>query len=56
MSKLRQYRCTRNQPDPTVPLGDRQGYYLFAKSEREALSEMQKRFPNDTAGFTAILW
>ena len=54
--KLRQYRCTRNSPNPKAPIAERQGHYVIARSEEEALLEMQRRFPNDTLGFTILTW
>ena len=56
------YYCTRNQPyqNPRC-LGHnnseaRQGYYVDATSEQEAIALMQQEFPDDTLGFTVKLW
>lgn len=55
------YRCTRNQPygKGTPGLTDkkaRQGHYIEANSEKEALEKMEKLFPDDTQGFTVDVW
>jgi len=46
------WRCTRNWPYRDSPtgkhnLGARQGFYLEAKNEKDALRQMAKRFPAD---------
>jgi len=50
---LTQYRCTR--PDLYGPgslgfdnLSARQGHYIFAESEDEAVQQMVKKFPDDS--------
>lgn len=54
-----EYRCTRNQPyrNPNC-LGHtdteaRQSYYVMSENIAEAIDEMQQRFMDDAAGFTA---
>jgi hypothetical protein len=52
-----EYRCTRRDPyasphckghtDPTA----RQGHYLYAKTDREAIVAMREDFPRDIDGF-----
>ena len=37
-------------------LSARQGYYVTADTEGEALAIMRRNFPNDTHGFTVKLW
>jgi hypothetical protein len=59
--QVNEYRCTRNQPYQHEcfgknDLGARQGYYINATSEEEALKVMAAEHPADTAGFTAELW
>lgn len=52
-----EYRCTRNQPyTEHTELSAREGHYIEAESEFDALIRMGKKFPNDTAGFTATLY
>lgn len=59
---MNEYRCTRNQPylNPKcfghTDLEARQGYYLKAESEEDAIALMEQQFPCDTAGFTAHRW
>lgn len=59
---MKEYRCTRNQPYQGVACPGnlnvyaRQGYYIRANSEQEALKIMHKNFPGDWCGFTATLW
>jgi hypothetical protein len=60
---MKEYRCTRNQPylDPKcfgfADMAARQGYYLKAESENEALAQMAQLFPNEVSvGFTAQEW
>jgi hypothetical protein len=59
---MREYRCTRNQPytAPGCPgrtdTRAREGHYLRAGSEAEALRMMRESFPGDWMGFTAELW
>jgi len=53
-----EYRCTRNEPYMHNCLGRddirvRQGYYVHADSEEEALRQMALDFPKDRHGFTA---
>jgi hypothetical protein len=61
IARTNQYRCTRRDPygpgcpgyaDPSA----RQGHYLYAVSEEEAVKEMEHRFPNDNQGFDIQLW
>lgn len=58
---LNEYRCTRNSPYGYTAQGHkdlsaRQGHYINATSEKEAIREMMKRFPHDMMGFTVQLW
>ena len=58
---LKEYRCTRNSLYSHECLGRddvtaRQGHYIRAESEQEALTLMEQKFPDDTEGFTAKLW
>lgn len=57
---LNEYRCTRadlyrhrclGQKD----LSQRQGHYIVAKDEIDAILEMRRAFPLEV-GFTATLW
>jgi hypothetical protein len=49
------YRCTRIDRYPAdIPPADRQGYYVKANSEREAIDWMAYRFPGER--FTISLW
>lgn len=53
-----EFRCTRNSPYLHDCLGhddikSRQGYYVIAKTEEDALRVMARDFPKDIAGFTA---
>jgi hypothetical protein len=56
---MNEYRCTRNQPylDPRcfghTDLETRQGYYIKAESEQDAIAQMTELYPDDNAGFTA---
>lgn len=56
---VQEYRCTRNElyTHPSCPghedLTARQGYYIKALTEEQALRVMCKDFPHDTEGFTA---
>ena len=58
---MNQYRCTRNQPYQNphclgIPdLSARQGYYINAATEQEAIAIMAQLYPDDDAGFTAQL-
>lgn len=60
--EMKEYRCTRNQPYQAVAcpgnlnVRARQGYYIRANNEREALEQMRKNFPHDWQGFTVTLW
>ncbi|NJN11869.1 MAG: hypothetical protein HC815_29445 [Richelia sp. RM1_1_1] len=60
MSK--EYRCTRNALYLHDCIGrddirERQGYYIWAKTEEEAWQEMARRYPEETtAGFTVEEW
>lgn len=57
---MKTYRCTRNalyahcteQTDKSL----RQGYYIQARSESDALARMALAFPNDRDGFTVEPW
>ncbi len=57
-----EYRCTRNQPYLNLncfgytDLESRQGYYIKAESEQDAIAQMAQLYPDDDAGFTAHLW
>lgn len=59
---MNEYRCTSNAPysNPKcfgyTDLAARQGYYIKAESEQEAIALMQQEFPDDTTGFTIELW
>ncbi len=59
---MKEYRCTRNQPYQGVACPGnlntraRQGHYIIAHNEHEALMIMGNKFPNDKMGFTAELW
>jgi len=56
------YRCTRNAPyqqpgsgssDPTA----RQGYFISAQDETQAIAQMADRFPHEiTQGFSVTFW
>lgn len=56
------YLCRRHQPyqNPRclgyTELSERQGYYIDAASEQEAIAIMGQMHPNDSAGFTVQLW
>lgn len=56
------FRCTRNQPyqhEDAIAGADlscRQGYYIEASSEAEAIAKMMLRFSEDRLGFTAQFW
>lgn len=59
---MNEYRCTRRRPYPkgtpgfTDP-GARQGYYIRAESESEALAKMHDKFPREAVdGFDVSLW
>lgn len=61
MSNVNEYRCTRNSPYMhdcigRDDLGARQGHYVEATSELEAMEVMAKDYPSDRHGFTAQLW
>ena len=53
------YRCTRNVYPPGTPgytdKKSRQGHYVPAQTEAEAIQKMVEMFPNDTDGFTVDL-
>lgn len=57
---MKTYRCTRNAPymhrveqtDKSL----RQGYYVQAQSESDALAYMTLTFSDDRDGFTVELW
>ena len=65
---LNEYRCTRNKPYPPGSVGHdntraRQGHYVTATSEEEALLAMVDKFPEDMVGvahaldaFTVTFW
>lgn len=59
---FKQYRCTRNALYLHDCIGKknlsaRQGYYIKAKSEDEAIKIMEQRFPSEAqAGFTVEKW
>jgi hypothetical protein len=59
---MNEYRLTRNEPylNPKcfghTDLEARQGYYLKAETETNAIAQMSQMFPHDTAGFTVELW
>lgn len=58
---MNEYRCTRNSPyGYNTPghkdLSSRQGHYIKAFTEKEAIREMMRRFPDDMMGFTATIW
>jgi hypothetical protein len=62
---MKEFRCTRNAPyaNPEclghAALRCRQGYYIQAENEHEALREMVKQFPSEQDnmhGFTAEFW
>lgn len=59
---MNEYRLTRNEPylNPKcfghTDLEARQGYYIKASCEEEAIALMLTQFPHDTAGFTCELW
>ncbi len=58
---MNEYRCTRNSPygyksGGHKDLSARQGHYVNAASEKEAIREMMRRYPHDMMGFTATLW
>lgn len=58
---MNEYRCTRNSPygygcPGFKDLASRQGHYINATSEKEAIQIMMKQFPNDMMGFTVTLW
>lgn len=59
---MHEFRCTRNKPfqNPKcfghTDLEARQGYYLKAANEQDALAQMAILYPTDDAGFTAQLW
>lgn len=58
---MNEYRCTRRTPyGPKTPgfknLSARQGYYIRAETEQEALTRMREKFPNDALEFDAQLW
>ncbi len=59
----KQFRCTRNTPyvseDELLGKSDlsaRQGYYVWADSEEDAIAQMSERFPSDNKGFTVKVW
>jgi hypothetical protein len=56
-----EYRCTRNAAyEPGTPghkdPHQRQGRYIQACNETEAVHEMGKRFPNEVGNFHVELW
>ena len=59
---MTEYRCTRNASYSHDCIGRddltaRQGYYIHAKSEEEAMQIMASRYPDETeAGFTVQQW
>jgi hypothetical protein len=58
---MNEYRCTRNSPYMHECFGKndtgaRQGYYIVASSEQEALKVMADEHPADRYGFTCELW
>lgn len=53
---IREFRCTRSDLYAVgTPLEDRQGHYVEAVSELQAIDTMRKKFP-DEVNFTAKLW
>ena len=54
------FRCTRNRfysrCTAQVDLSNRQGYYIQARSESDALARMALTFSNDKDGFTVEPW
>lgn len=58
----KEYRCTRNATYSHKCIGHddltaRQGYYIKASSEEEALQKMAVRFPEEMSyGFTVQEW
>lgn len=59
---MKEYRCTRNAPyahpcDGRSDLSARNGYYIRAKTARDALQIMAERFREETSfGFTVHEW
>lgn len=59
---MNEYRCTRRKPYPKGTPGfddasARQGYYIRATSEKQALYQMAEKFPGEAAiGFDVTLW
>lgn len=52
-----EFRCTRAQPYPRgTPQEAREGHYIRAASQAEALREMRTAFPHDIEGFTCTFW
>lgn len=56
--KTKEFRCTRGAPYTHPCAGEfdltaRQGYYLRAVDEADALRQMRTMFPFDKAAFTA---
>jgi len=47
-----EWRCTRNSSG-IKELRGRQGHYIMARNQDEALSRMRVKFPQDWEGFTA---
>ena len=53
---IREFRCTRSDLyDLWTPVEDRQGHYIEAVSELQAIALMRKKFPTER-NFTAVLW
>jgi hypothetical protein len=59
--RLNEYRCTRSWPYRERhcighnDLGSRQGHYILAESEFDAILEMVRSFPGDGGDFTSDL-
>lgn len=60
--KPRMYRCTRNSAYRghdvlgNTDISAKQGHYVEAYNEKEAIAKMGTMFPYDKLGFTATLW
>ncbi|MGK7892986.1 MAG: hypothetical protein AB4372_04935 [Xenococcus sp. (in: cyanobacteria)] len=47
------YRITKNS---NIPLRDRQGYYIEAKNQLDALQKAANKYPDHKEGFTIQNW
>ncbi len=59
---MNEYRCTRNAPYTSprcyghTDLSEREGHYIKAESEQDAIAQMSKLYPRDEDGFIAQIW